>query len=87
MLSRSAGLILPRLTSRSISSTMASQRSVAFISGMICSAVSKLASVMQISPLVRERKLTGGGQVDKRVLGRLQPHRSQPGALSLSRLL
>src|SRR5919106_1947131 len=48
MLSRSADLILPRLTRRSISSTMAGQRSVAFISGMICSAESKLASDMQI---------------------------------------
>src|SRR5438093_4840790 len=51
MLSRSAGLIFPRLTSRSISSTMAGQRSVAFISGMICSAESKLASAMQDFPV------------------------------------
>src|SRR5262249_44821227 len=47
--SRSAALILPRLTSRSISSTMAGQRSVAFISGMICSAESKLARDMRSS--------------------------------------
>jgi hypothetical protein len=38
---------------------MTGQRSVAFISGMICSAESKLASDMQFS-LVRERKLSGG---------------------------
>ncbi len=52
--SRSADLILPRLTSRSISSTIADQRSVAFISGMICSAESKLARDMQM--------LRAGGQ-------------------------
>src|SRR5438874_5252060 len=46
--SRSSVLILPRLTSRSISSTMAAQRSVAFISGMICSTESKLANDMRI---------------------------------------
>src|SRR3954469_22862665 len=49
MLSRSSGLILPWATRRSISSTMALQRSVAFISGMICSAVSRLAKDMQDS--------------------------------------
>ena len=47
MLSRLAGSIRPRLTSRSISSTMAGQRSVAFISGMICSEDKRLAKDMQ----------------------------------------
>src|SRR5437868_2841143 len=46
-LSRSSALILPRLTSKSISSTIAGQRSVAFISGMICSEESKLPNDMQ----------------------------------------
>ena len=51
MLSRSGGLIFPWATRRSISSTIAAQRSVAFISGMICSAVSKLAKDMRNSRL------------------------------------
>src|SRR5437660_4326142 len=46
--SRSADLTLPRLTSRSISSTIADQRSVAFISGTICSAESRLARDMRM---------------------------------------
>src|SRR3954466_2508431 len=49
MLSRSSDLILLRATRRSINSTMALQRSVAFISGMICSAESRLAKDMQYS--------------------------------------
>jgi hypothetical protein len=50
MLSRSAVLILFSPTSRSISSTIAGQRSVAFISGMICSADNKLSRDMQNFP-------------------------------------
>ena len=68
MLSRSSALIRPRLTSRSISSTMAGQRSVAFISGMICSADNRLANDMQFP--IRERKLTVSPSDDKRDLGR-----------------
>src|SRR3954469_16328589 len=64
MLSRSSGLILPRATSRSMSSTMALQRSVAFISGMICSAESRLAKDMQYFPC-GGRKLNVGVSDDK----------------------
>ncbi len=39
-----------RLTSRSINSTIAGQRSVAFISGMICSEVRRLARDMRSFP-------------------------------------
>src|SRR3954451_6110761 len=67
MLSRSSVLILPRATSRSINSTMALQRSVAFISGMICSAESRLAKDMQYFPC-GGRKLNVGLSDDKRVL-------------------
>jgi hypothetical protein len=67
MLSRSSALILPSWTSKSISSTMAGQRSVAVISGMICSAESKLPNDMRVRDSIRERKLTGGGSVDKRI--------------------
>src|SRR5438874_7484709 len=56
--SQSASLILPRLTSRSISSTIADQRSVAFISGMICSAESRLARDMRML-------LRAGGQANR----------------------
>src|SRR5439155_19834642 len=66
MLSRSALLILPSPTSRSINSTIAGQRSVAFISGMICSAESRLANDMQNPPW--ERKLNVRIWVDKRDL-------------------
>ena len=59
MLSRSAVLIFANPTSKSISSTIAGQRSVAFISGTICSADNKLSKDMQKSR--RERKLSGGG--------------------------
>src|SRR5207249_323419 len=65
--SRSAGFILPRRTSKSINSTMAAQRSVAFISGMICSAESKLAKDMRVPGAGGQ--LSGGVWVDKRVLG------------------
>src|SRR5262245_56053243 len=68
MLSRSSVLILPRPTSRSINSTIAGQRSVAFISGMICSAESRFPNDMRKTRF-RERKLTGGGYIDKRISG------------------
>src|SRR3954469_4187847 len=71
MLSRSGGLIFPWATRRSISSTIALQRSVAFISGMICSAVSRLAKDMQDSQW--GRKLNVALLDDKRHLG-LFPH-------------
>jgi hypothetical protein len=45
---------------------MAGQRSVAVISGMICSAESKLPNDMQ-SARFRERKLSGGAYIDKRI--------------------
>src|SRR4051812_30698086 len=67
MLSRSSGLIFPWATSRSTSSTIALQRSVAFISGMICSAVSRLAKDMQDSQW--GRKLNVRLSDDKRDLG------------------
>src|SRR6266480_1286445 len=66
--SRSSFLILPRLTSKSISSTMAAQRSVAFISGMICSTESKLANDMRIPGTGGEA--SGSVYVDKRDLPR-----------------
>src|SRR5213075_3318994 len=67
MLSRSSGLIFPWATRRSISSTIALQRSVAFISGMICSAVSRLAKDMQDSQWGRKLNVTLSD--DKRHLG------------------
>src|SRR4051812_44224861 len=81
MLSRSAALILPWATRRSISSTIALQRSVAFISGMICSAVSRLAKDMQDSQW--GRKLNVSVSDDKRHLGlfphlKIEPAREQP---------
>src|ERR1043166_84019 len=82
--SRSGDLILPSPTSKSMSLTMAAQRSVAFISGMICSAESKLANDMRISPreimlqvlflisvalyFTGEAKLSGSDLDDKRDL-------------------
>src|SRR5256885_7931731 len=70
MLSRSSGLIFPWATRRSISSTMALQRSVAFISGMICSAESRLAKDMQDSQW--GRKLNVVLSDDKRDLASAQ---------------
>src|SRR4051812_39212147 len=78
MLSRSSALMRPSLTRRSINSTMAGQRSVACISGMICSADNKLASDMHFP--IWERKLTVSVSDDKRHLGRINPCelRAQP---------
>src|ERR1051325_2792122 len=81
MLSRSAGLILPRATRRSISSTIALQRSVAFISGMICSAVSRLAKDMQDSQWGRKLNVTLSDDKRDLALGShlvIQPAREQP---------
>src|SRR2546423_3807526 len=96
MLSRSSGLIFPWATRRLISSTIALQRSVAFISGMICSAVSRLAKDMQDSQW--GRKLNVRLSDDKRDLAlrshlviqspRKEPadaehvHRGAPGAIA-----
>src|SRR5688572_14728497 len=77
MLSRSSDLILPWATRRSINSTMALQRSVAFISGMICSAESRLAKDMQVFP-VGGRKLNVGLWDDKRDLAGAHPARKPP---------